>query len=208
MPVLVACKFVGDRIKAEGLSGDIFLPIISQWELSVAMTTTALMESAPKHKSNFFPIPPMTHIQFDENWPTDLGDSIISLLKINPPSRARNSEDRSDLAWFRTRPRFYACPCSLQVWKRSDKINRVNGRFLLPWKPESWSNLSLNLMQSFSDPSDTPHNYGQLVSEIFKFKSVDDDDGRQKTTDDDDGRTMLYVHLVSLRLRWAKNTCN
>ena len=56
--------------------------IISQGELSVAMATTVLMESAPNSKSSLSPIPLMLHIKFDQDWPTDLGDSVISLLKI------------------------------------------------------------------------------------------------------------------------------
>ena len=43
---------------------------------------TVLMESAPKPKSSLSSIPLMLHINFDQDWPTDLGDSIISLLKI------------------------------------------------------------------------------------------------------------------------------
>ena len=57
------------------------VPIISEWELSVAMATIVLMESAPKPKSILFPIPLMLDIKFDQDWPTDLGDS-TSLLKI------------------------------------------------------------------------------------------------------------------------------
>ena len=59
-----------------------FSPIISQRELSVATATTVLMESAPKPKRSLSPIPLMIHIKFDQDWPTDLGDSIISLFKI------------------------------------------------------------------------------------------------------------------------------
>ena len=33
----------------------------------------------------------------------------------------------------------------------------VNGRFLLPWKPEFWSNLSRNLMQPFPHPNDASY---------------------------------------------------
>ena len=60
--------------------------------VSVAMTTIVLMESAPKPNTSHSPIPLMLHIKFDQDWPTDRGDSLISLLKINPHSRARNSE--------------------------------------------------------------------------------------------------------------------
>ena len=56
--------------------------IICQRELSVAMATTVLMESAPKPKSSLSPILLMLLIKFDQDWPIDLGDSIISLLKI------------------------------------------------------------------------------------------------------------------------------
>ena len=66
--------------------------IISQWELCVAMATTVLTESAPNPESSVSPIPLMIHIKFYQDWPTDLGDSIISYRKFNPPSRARNSE--------------------------------------------------------------------------------------------------------------------
>ena len=50
------------------------------------------MESAPKPKSNISHIPLMRHVKFDQDWPTDFGVSVISLLKIYAPSRARNFE--------------------------------------------------------------------------------------------------------------------
>ena len=67
-------------------------PIIRQWEVSFAMATTVLMESAPKLKNSLSPIPLMLLINLIQVWPTDLGDSIISLSKFNPYSRAGNSE--------------------------------------------------------------------------------------------------------------------
>ena len=73
MSVLVTCKFDKDQLKSEGDCIEMVFPIISQWELSV------LMESAPKPNSSLSPIPLMLHIK---DWPTDLGNSIISLLKI------------------------------------------------------------------------------------------------------------------------------
>ena len=87
MCILVTCKFDEYRIKSEGDSVETYMyivfPIISQWELSVAMATSVLMmESAPNHNSSHTPILLMLHIRFDQNWPTDLGDSIIGLLKI------------------------------------------------------------------------------------------------------------------------------
>ena len=74
MTVVVTFKFDEDRIKTEGVSVDMVFPIISQCELSVAMETAVLMESAPKPKSSRSPIPLIIHIKFDQNWPTDLGD--------------------------------------------------------------------------------------------------------------------------------------
>ena len=82
MPVLVTCKFDEDQIKTEGVSMETVFPTISQWELSVAMATTVLMESAPKPKISLSPIPLMIHIKCDQDWPINLGDSIINLLKI------------------------------------------------------------------------------------------------------------------------------
>ena len=52
--------------------GDMVFTIISHGELSVAMATTVLMESAPNPKSSLSPIPLMLHIKFDQDWPTDL----------------------------------------------------------------------------------------------------------------------------------------
>ena len=49
---------------------------------SVGMGTTVLKEFAPNQKSRISPIPLMAHIKSDQDWPTDLSDSIISLLKI------------------------------------------------------------------------------------------------------------------------------
>ena len=48
----------------------------------VAKATTVSMESAPKPKSSPSPIPLMIYVKFDQDWPTDLGVSIISLLKM------------------------------------------------------------------------------------------------------------------------------
>ena len=58
MPVLVTCKFDEDWIKTEGVSMETsFSPIISQWELSIALATMVLMESAQKNKNQSFPHP-------------------------------------------------------------------------------------------------------------------------------------------------------
>ena len=82
MPVLVTSKFDKDLIKTEGVSVATWFSPLCQWQLSVAMTATVLIESALKPKSNLFPISLMIHIKFDLDWPTDLGDFIINLLKI------------------------------------------------------------------------------------------------------------------------------
>ena len=62
MHVLFICKFEEDPIKTEG--------------------ATVLMEFAPKPKSSLSTVPLIIHIKFDQDWPTDLGDSIVRLLKI------------------------------------------------------------------------------------------------------------------------------
>ena len=82
-PILYVYKFDDDRIKMKLnlLGGDIVCPIISQCQLSVVMATTALMDTVPNPKITLSPTQLMLHIKFDQNWPTDLGDSIISLLK-------------------------------------------------------------------------------------------------------------------------------
>ena len=62
-----------------------------------------------------------------------------------------------------------------------------------------WSNLSQNIMQPFPHPNDATKKklimFVQLSSEIFNFESVNDE--RQTIA-------ILYAHLVSLLLRWAK----
>ena len=58
MHVLVTCKYKKDRRKG----GDIVFPIISQWELSVAMETRVLIQSAPKP----YAASPL-HIKFDQD---------------------------------------------------------------------------------------------------------------------------------------------
>ena len=41
---------------------------------------------------------------------------------------------------------------------------KVNGGFLLPWKPEFWSNLTQNLMQPFPHPNDATHKIWSRVA--------------------------------------------
>ena len=50
-------------------------------DLSVATAITVLMESAPKPNSSISPISLTIQIKFDQDWPTDLGDSIITLIE-------------------------------------------------------------------------------------------------------------------------------
>ena len=56
--------------------------------------------------------------------------------------------------------------------------------FLLPWKPQFWSNLPQNLMQPFPHPSDATHkiwsklaNWSQRYSSLKVWTTTDDDDG-------------------------------
>ena len=50
-----------------------------------------------------------------------------------------------------------------RIKKKQEKVETsfiplyVNGGFLLPWKPEFWSNLPQNLMQPFPHPIDATH---------------------------------------------------
>ena len=56
-------------------------------------------------------------------------------------------------------------------------------------------------MQPFPNPSDITQNLikiGQLASEIFKFESVDDDDGRWLTIG-------ILQAFSEVRLAWIKN---
>ena len=48
MDVLVTCKYEEDLIKIKRQSGHNIFPIISLWELSVAMETRVLIRSGPK----------------------------------------------------------------------------------------------------------------------------------------------------------------
>ena len=73
---------------------------------------------------------------------------------------------------------------------------------MLPWKPEFWSNLAQNLMQSIPHPNDASDEnlilIGQLVSEIFMFESVNTrTDGRR-----------LQSHTISFGSGELKNKTN
>ena len=90
----------------------------------------------------------------------------------------------SDLAEIRTHPRFYACPCYLQVKKDRIKNNwekvetsfsplSVNGGFLLPWKPEFGSILPQILMQPFPYPIDATHKiWSRLANWLQRYSSL------------------------------------
>ena len=62
----------------------------------------------------------------------------------------------SDLAEIRTRPRFYACPCYLQLLKRSDqKQPKTGGDTLFPIKSQWRFSVAMEirvLIQSASKP--------------------------------------------------------
>ena len=73
MPVLVICKFDDNRIKSEGARVDIVFPIISQWELSVAMETS-FNWICHKCLCSHSPTPVMLHMKFDRDWLTGLRD--------------------------------------------------------------------------------------------------------------------------------------
>ena len=60
------------------VSGKIFLwfPIVSQWELFVAMETTILIQSATKPNA-VNPPTHMVHIKFYQYWPTSFRDILL-----------------------------------------------------------------------------------------------------------------------------------
>ena len=60
---------------------DIIFPIISLWELSVAMETRVLIQSAPKPYAAF-PPPQMLHLKFDQDWPTGFKDIQVQMCEM------------------------------------------------------------------------------------------------------------------------------
>ena len=83
MPVLVTCKSDENPIKTEGVSiRQTRFPHNKSMGAFCCHGNHSFEESAPKPKSSLSAIPLMAQIIFDQDWPTDLGDSIISLLKI------------------------------------------------------------------------------------------------------------------------------
>ena len=76
MYVIVTCKYKKDPIKKQPRKrDDALFPIITLWELFVAMETRVLIWSAPK--CSLFPTPMMLQIKFDCNRPAGLGDSHV-----------------------------------------------------------------------------------------------------------------------------------
>ena len=75
MHVLATCKYKKYRMKnnREQMRTS-FFPIISQWEISVAMETNVLIQSAPKTLGNLFLTPVMLHITYDKGWSTGFRD--------------------------------------------------------------------------------------------------------------------------------------
>ena len=86
--------------------GESIFPIISIRVLFV-ITTTALLQSAPKPNAAPLPPPPLH--------PIDATRHI--LLRLANWSQS----DWSDLAGVGTRLRFYACPGHPQIWQKSDQ---------------------------------------------------------------------------------------
>ena len=68
---------------------------------------------------------------------------------------------------------------------------KSNGGFLLPWKPEFWSNLPQNIMQLFTHPSDATHKIDQDWPTDFRDIQVWKCGWRQT----DDG-PMVYYKLT------------
>ena len=75
---------------------------------------------------------------------------------------------------------------------------QVNGGFLLPRKPEFWSNLPQSLMQPFPHPSDATHKiWSRLANWLQRYSSLKvwmttDVDWRRQT---DDG-SLVYCKLI------------
>ena len=72
MAVLVTCKFYEAPIKNEVVIDRTTFPIISQWELSVAMETRVFIRSAPQTLCSLPPTPMMFQIKFDQAWPPEI----------------------------------------------------------------------------------------------------------------------------------------
>ena len=62
------------RSKMKALECSQHFPIITLWELSVAMDTRVPIRSGPKPNAAFPPTPIMVQIKFRYDWPTGCGD--------------------------------------------------------------------------------------------------------------------------------------
>ena len=77
----------------------------------------------------------MLHIKFDRDWQTDLRDTIISLMKIKSPSRARNSEVTDQI-----RPEFEPVQKFMPVLVKPASLMKIRSKIPLsdsgPIRPE------------------------------------------------------------------------
>ena len=96
----------------------------------------------------------------------------------------------------------------------------MNGGFLLPWKPQFWSNLPQNLCSHSPTPvmlhikfdQDWPTGFRDIQVWMCgrrRTTTTDDDGRRRTTTTDGDGRATDHWYTISSpcehSLRWAKN---
>ena len=75
-------KMIGSDQKQPRKGADTIFPIISQWELSVAMDNRVFIQSASEHYTAFPHPPVMLNIKFDQDWPTGLRDIQVRKCKI------------------------------------------------------------------------------------------------------------------------------
>ena len=78
MHVIVTSKYENDRMKnSREKVATPFFPIITLWELSVAMETRDLIRTGPKPNSAFAPSPIMLLINFHCDQPTGCRDIYV-----------------------------------------------------------------------------------------------------------------------------------
>ena len=83
--------------------------------------------------------------------------------------------------------------CKYKKDRMKNKRENVNGGFLLPWKPEFWSNLPQSLMHPFPHPDDVTHKiWSRLADWLQRYSSL-----KVWTTTDDDGRTTDHWYTIS-----------
>ena len=77
MPVLVMCKFDGDRIKTEGVGKEtLFSPYKSKGRFLLPWKPE-FYSICPKCLCSLSPTPVMIHIKFDQDWLTGLRDTQV-----------------------------------------------------------------------------------------------------------------------------------